>query len=133
MSDIFGTMPIPYSIRPINKKIQVSTLNTSNLNQPIDKTTHDYINFSNNEKNTENSFVSCIKKSTRDSVIAASLVYTAGSVFNHFRCNTAETANETVWKIPSKTLAIGTGILSAAASLWTLYTAKKMSDNEINK
>ena len=67
----------------------------------------------------------------RDSFIAASLVYTTGSILNDIRCRLiSETKEKSLWNIPSKALAIGTGLVSTAASFWTLYTTHKISEKD---
>ncbi len=50
--------------------------------------------------------------------VAGSLIYTAGSILNHFKSKSAEKAGTVAKKTPNKALAIAAAGIAVAASLW---------------
>ena len=67
-------------------------------------------------------------KGIKDAAIIGSLVYTAGSVINHFKSKAAEGAK----KLPNKALAIVTAVAAMGINLWnaSLNASEKRSDVE---
>lgn len=65
-------------------------------------------------------------KGIRDAAITGSVIYTAGSIFNHFKAKSAEGAK----LIHNKPLAIGVAVLAFAANIWnaSLNATEKQSD-----
>ena len=139
MSDIFNTMPavsaVPKTNSPVARNISVYN---SHMKPAVKEYDKDSFELTNRSENTEKSLTSKIKGIAKNSVIGSSLVYTGGSAFNYLKEKTikkpAEETAKSGFKLPAKPLAIATGVLTAAAGLWTIYTEHKIAakyDNSV--
>ncbi len=81
---------------------------------------------------TAGSYISGTFKGLKDGVIGGSIIYTAGSVINYIRQNSAKKAGKEIKNIPNKFIAIGVGAAALAVNLWnaSLEASDKRSDIE---
>lgn len=154
MSNIFGDMQIPYTAAPVvapaaeTQKIAVKdALPASNvkIEQPADSVEISTkpakkgpikslkTGIANFKKffATTGEYIKGTAKGITKGVVAGSVVFTSGSIINHFKGKSAEKAGQAFKKLPNKALAIVAGGLALAGSLWTASLNATEKNSEI--
>ncbi len=109
--------------------VEISAENQNTKQGPI-RTVKNFIANIKKFFSTTGEYIKGTVKGLSTGVVAGSVVYTGGSVINHFRGKAAAKTGQTPKNIPSKALAVTVGVLSLASNLWnaSLNATEKKSN-----